>query len=90
MFAINKASQVPRREAIVKTLEQNKLDRVPFVIAYNPPLSNIPKLLQESQTIVNASEKCSEIFKNTPLVSYMFFVWKEKFTKRDDFTQLYS
>ena len=68
--AINKASQVPRREAIMEKLEQNKLDRVPFVITYNPLLPNIPKLLQESQTILNASEKCSEVFKNTPLVSY--------------------
>ena len=68
--AINKASQVPRREAIMEKLEQNKLERVPFVITYNPLLPNIPKLLQESQTILNASEKCSEVFKNTPLVSY--------------------
>ena len=68
--AINKASQVPQREAIMKKLEQNKLDRVPFVITYNPLLPNIPKLLQESQTILNASEKCSEVLKNTSLVSY--------------------
>ena len=61
---------MPRREAIMEKLEQNKLDRVPFVITYNPLLPNIPKLLQESQTILNASEKCSEVFKNTPLVSY--------------------
>ena len=59
-----------RREAIMEKLEQNKLDRVPFVITYNPLLPNIPKLQQESQTILNASEKCSEVFKNTPLVSY--------------------
>ena len=55
--AINKASQVPRREAMMEKLEQNKLDRVPFVITYNPLLPNIPKLLQESQTILNASKK---------------------------------
>ena len=67
-YAINKASQVPRREAIVEMLEQNRLDRVQFVITDNPLLPNIPKLLQESQTILNASEKCSEVFKNTPLV----------------------
>ena len=52
------------------TASLDKLDRVPFVITCNPLLSNIPKLLQESQTILNASEKCSEVFKNTPLVSY--------------------
>ena len=54
----------------MEKLGQNKLDRVPFVITCNPLLPNIPKLLQESQTILNASEKCSEVFKNTPLVSY--------------------
>ena len=54
----------------MEKLQQNKLDRVPFVITSNPLLPNIPKLLQESQTILNASEKCSEVFKNTPLVSY--------------------
>ena len=47
-----------------------KLDRVPFVITYNPLLPNIPKLPEECQTILNASEKCSEVFKNTPLMSY--------------------
>ena len=61
---------MPRKEAIMKKLEQNTLDRVPFVITYNLLLPNIPKLPQESQTITNASEKCSEVSKNTPLVSY--------------------
>ena len=67
---INKASQVPRREAIMEKLQQNKLDRVPFVVTYNNLPPNIPKLLQQSQTILNASEKCSEVFKNTALASY--------------------
>ena len=67
---MNKASQVPRMEAIVDKLEQNKLDRIPFIITYNPLLPKTPNFLQESQTILNASEKCSEVFKNTPLVSY--------------------
>ena len=50
--AINKASHVPRREAIVEKMEENKLDSV---ITYNPLLPNIPKLLKASQTILNTS-----------------------------------
>ena len=55
---------------MVEKLEQNELDRVPFVITYNPLLPNVPKLLQESQTILNHSKECSKVFKNTPLLSY--------------------
>ena len=68
--AINKASTVTREDSLKENIEQKKLQRVPFVITYNPILPSIPKLLKKSHTILEASEKCTEIFKYIPLVSY--------------------
>ena len=33
-------------------------------------LPNIPKILNESHTILRASERCAEVFQDVPLVSY--------------------
>ena len=49
---------------------QKSLQRVPFVITYNPMLPNLPKILHDSQPIVHVSERCTQVFKNVPLVSY--------------------
>ena len=68
--AINKASTVTREDSLKEKIEQQKLQRVPFVITYNPILPSIPKLLKKSHTILEASEKCTEVFKYVPLVSY--------------------
>ena len=68
--AINKASTVTREDSLKENIEQKKLQRVPFVITYNPILPSIPKPLKKSHTILEASEKCTEIFKYIPLVSY--------------------
>ena len=68
--AINKASIVTREDSLKEKIEQQKLQRVPFVITYNPILPSIPKLLKKSHTILEASEKCTEVFKYVPLVSY--------------------
>ena len=68
--AINKASSVTREEALTNKRSQKILKRVPFVITYNPMLPNIPKTLNESHTILHASERCTEVFQEAPLVSY--------------------
>ena len=68
--AINKASKVPREASLKENHDQQKLDRVPFVITYNPLLPNLLKLLKDSQIILDASEKCKTVFQTLPLVSY--------------------
>ena len=68
--AIKKASTVTREDSLKEKIKQQKLQRVPFVITYNPILPSIPKLLKKSHTILEASEKCTEVFMNVPLVSY--------------------
>ena len=67
--AINKASDT-REEALTNKRSQKILKRVPFVITYNPMLPNIPKILNESHTILRASERCAEVFQEVPLVNY--------------------
>ena len=60
--AINEASKVPREASLKENHDQQKLDRVSFVITYNPLLSNLPELPNDSQIIVDASEKCKTVF----------------------------
>ena len=68
--AINKALSVTREDALTNKRSQEILKRVPFVITYNPMLPNIPKILNESHTILRASERCTDVFQEVPLVSY--------------------
>ena len=68
--AINKASKGPRETFLKENHDQQKLDRVQFVITYNPLLPNFPKLLKDSQIILDASEKCKTVFQTLSLVSY--------------------
>ena len=48
---MNKASTVTREDSLKEKIKQQKLQRVPFVITYNPILPRIPKLLKKSDTI---------------------------------------
>ena len=68
--AIKKASLVTSEEALADKTTPKSLQRLPFVITYNPMLPNIPKILHDSQSILHASERCTKVFKNVPLVSY--------------------
>ena len=68
--AINKAASLSREDALTKRNKPKSIQKVPLVITYNPMLPNIPKILNESQTILHASERCTEVFPNVPLVSY--------------------
>ena len=68
--AIKKASLVTREEALADKTKPKSLQRVPFVVTYNPMFPNIPKILHEAHPILHASERCTEIFKNVPLVTY--------------------
>ena len=68
--ANKKASLVTREEALADKTKSKSLQRVPFVVTYNHMLRNIPKILHEAHPILHASERCTEIFKNVPLVSY--------------------
>ena len=68
--AIKKVSLVTREEAFADKSTPKSLQRVPSVITYNPMLPNIPKILHDSQPTLHASERCTLVFKNVPLVSY--------------------
>ena len=41
-----------------------------FVVTYNPKLPSLPKILKESQSILQSSERCAIVFPEVPLVSY--------------------
>ena len=52
--AIKKASLVTREEALADKTKSKSLQRVPFVVTYNPMLPNIPKILHEAHLILHA------------------------------------
>ena len=68
--SIKKASLVTREEALADKNKPKSLQRVPFVVTNNPMLPKILKIPHEAHPIFHASERCTEIFKNDPLVSY--------------------
>ena len=68
--AVNKASSIPREDALVDKTNDNQLTRVPFLVTYNPKLPSLSKILKESQFILHSSERCATVFPEVPLVSY--------------------
>ena len=66
--AINKASKVPREASLEENHDQQKLDRVPFVITYNPPaaksskitkrLSDNPRCFRKMQNSLHNPSSC--------------------------------
>lgn len=70
--SIRKASGVSRAEALKSTdhEQQQKQDRVIFSTTYNPMLPNMKDKLDELQPILQASERCKEVFKEPPIIAY--------------------
>ena len=68
--AINKASSFSREDALVDKTNDNQLTRVPFVVAYNPKLPSLPKILKESQSILHIHQNVvlATVFPEVPLV----------------------
>ena len=64
------SASVTREEALADETNQNLSKQSLFVVTYNPMLPNIPEILHEAQPILYASERCTEIFKNVPLLTY--------------------
>ena len=67
---IDRARQIPREQALQEHKRDNKCDRIPFVITYNPAQPDIQKILHNKQPLLHSSDRFKEIFKETPVVVY--------------------
>ena len=46
------------------------MNRIPFVVTYNPMLPNLHKIFKDLQHFLSSSERCGDAFPNTPHISY--------------------
>ena len=56
-----------------KTLSSNhqeSINRLPFVVTYNPSLPHISNILRKHFHILLSSKRCREVFKHPPIVAY--------------------
>ena len=68
---IRKATAVTREEALTPTTQpEQKRDRVIFSTTYNPMLPNIKQKLDALEPILQASDRCREVFREPPIIAY--------------------
>ena len=70
--SIRKASAITRAEALTPSnhQQQQNQDRVIFSTTYNPMLPNIKDKLNALEPILQASERCREVFTQPPIIAY--------------------
>ena len=68
--AIEKARNVPRREALKKVTKEKQSDRPVFVIHYDPRLPSIPAIIKKHWRSMIQDPRLKEVFPKPPLVAY--------------------
>ena len=64
-----RATNISRTEAL-HTNRHDSIDRLPFVVTYNPSLPHTSKILRKHFHILLSSKRCREVFKHPPIVAY--------------------
>ena len=68
---IARAKLIPRNDALNEhNHDTPKPTRVPFIVTYNPALSNIREILYKKQPILDSPERLHNIFSETPVVAF--------------------
>ena len=67
--AIERVRQIPRSRALETSIKKES-HRIPFVITFNPALSNIPQVISSNLNILRSSQRCLEAFSSPPHLSY--------------------
>ena len=63
-------TSISRDDALKENSDPQLMNRIPFVVAYNPMLPNLHKIFKDLQPCLGSSKRCAEAFPNTPLISY--------------------
>ena len=64
-----RAANISRTEAL-HTNRHDSIDRLPFIVTYNPSLPHISNILRKHFHIFVSSKRCGEVFKHPPIVAY--------------------
>ena len=64
---INRVRSIPRNETVEPRPQNN--NKTPFVIAFNPALSNVVSSVRKNFNILQASTRCKQIFQSKPIVA---------------------
>ena len=56
--------------SLALTNRHDSIDRLPFVVTYNPLLPPISNILREHFQILLSSKRCKEVFKHPLIVAY--------------------
>ena len=68
---IDKALLVPRDEAIKRVIRKKDVDRVVFLVMYNPALPSIPRIIAKGyRAMVESDPRLKEVFPKPPMVAY--------------------
>ena len=67
---INRVRPMPSNETLKPRPQNNNSDRTPFVIAFNPALSNVASAVRRNLNNLQASARCIQIFQSAPIVAY--------------------
>ena len=68
--AIQKARNIPRKEALKRVCRKKSSDRPVFVISYDPRLPSIPSIVKKHWRSMTQDPRMKEIFPKPPLVAY--------------------
>ena len=68
-FVLKRATNIYRTEAL-RTNRHDSIDRLPFVVTYNPSLPHISNILRKHFRILLSSKRCREVFKHPPIFAY--------------------
>ena len=64
-----RAANISRTDAL-QTNRHDSINRIPFVVTYNPALPRISNILRSHFNILLSSNRCREVFKQPPIVAY--------------------
>ena len=64
-----RATNISRAEAL-RTNRHDSIDRLPFVVTYNPSFPHISNILRKHFHILLSSKRCREVFQYPPIVAY--------------------
>ena len=65
-----KGTSTSRDNALKESNDPQLINRIPFVVTYNPMLPNLHKIFKDLQPCLSSYERCAEALPNTSLVGY--------------------
>ena len=64
-----RAYNISRTDAL-QTNRHDSINRIPFVVTYNPALPHFSNILRKHFNILLSSDRCRDVFKHPPIVAY--------------------